>query len=123
MRLLIAGMPGAGLAQEINALVWPSPNGVGVLYDWTQEGRSKIYANWGRFYESIPMDINNRAFGGEARIMEWVTKGAAQQGTFNGNPLSSAAGGAESANEVAATGVPNSTRRRPGSPSTAARPC
>ena len=32
------------------------------------------------------------AFGGEARLMEWVTKGAAQQGTFNGNPLSSAAG-------------------------------
>ena len=32
------------------------------------------------------------AFGGEARLMEWVTKGAAQQGTFNGNPLSVAAG-------------------------------
>jgi glutamate-1-semialdehyde 2,1-aminomutase len=32
------------------------------------------------------------AFGGEARIMEVVTKGAAQQGTFNGNPLSVAAG-------------------------------
>ena len=32
------------------------------------------------------------AFGGESRIMEWVTKGAAQQGTFNGNPLSAAAG-------------------------------
>jgi len=32
------------------------------------------------------------AFGGEARYMEFVTKGAAQQGTFNGNPLSSAAG-------------------------------
>jgi glutamate-1-semialdehyde 2,1-aminomutase len=32
------------------------------------------------------------AFGGEARWMEWVTKGAAQQGTFNGNPLSAAAG-------------------------------
>jgi glutamate-1-semialdehyde 2,1-aminomutase len=32
------------------------------------------------------------AFGGEARYMEWVGKGAAQQGTFNGNPLSSAAG-------------------------------
>ncbi|HJX07420.1 MAG TPA: aspartate aminotransferase family protein [Actinomycetota bacterium] len=32
------------------------------------------------------------AFGGEAQIMEWVAKGAAQQGTFNGNPLSSAAG-------------------------------
>ena len=32
------------------------------------------------------------AFGGEARFMEWVGKGAAQQGTFNGNPLSVAAG-------------------------------
>jgi len=40
---------------------------VGVLYDWTKEGRSKVYANWGRFYESIPMDINNRAFGGETQ--------------------------------------------------------
>ena len=32
------------------------------------------------------------AFGGEADIMDFVTKGAAQQGTFNGNPLSAAAG-------------------------------
>jgi glutamate-1-semialdehyde 2,1-aminomutase len=32
------------------------------------------------------------AFGGEAEIMDFVTKGAAQQGTFNGNPLSAAAG-------------------------------
>ncbi|MEX0985815.1 MAG: aspartate aminotransferase family protein [Actinomycetota bacterium] len=32
------------------------------------------------------------AFGGETRYMEWVSKGAAQQGTFNGNPLSAAAG-------------------------------
>ena len=32
------------------------------------------------------------AFGGDANIMEFVTKGAAQQGTFNGNPLSSAIG-------------------------------
>jgi glutamate-1-semialdehyde 2,1-aminomutase len=32
------------------------------------------------------------AFGGEADTMDFVTKGAAQQGTFNGNPLSSAAG-------------------------------
>ena len=38
---------------------------VGVVYDWTQEGRSKLYAHYGRFYESIPMDINVRAYGGE----------------------------------------------------------
>ncbi len=37
----------------------------GVVYDWTQEGRSRAFAHWGRFYEAIPMDINNRSFGGE----------------------------------------------------------
>jgi hypothetical protein len=39
---------------------------VGAIYDWTKEGRSKIYGHWGRFYESIPMDINDRSFGGES---------------------------------------------------------
>ena len=38
---------------------------VGVVWDVTRTGRSKLYANWGRFYENIPMDINIRAFGGE----------------------------------------------------------
>jgi outer membrane receptor protein involved in Fe transport len=38
---------------------------LGVLYDWTKEGRSKIYGHWGRFYESIPMNINSRSFAGE----------------------------------------------------------
>ncbi|MBA3391946.1 MAG: TonB-dependent receptor [Deltaproteobacteria bacterium] len=36
---------------------------VGVLYDWTKEGRSKAYAHWGRFYESIPLATNNLNFG------------------------------------------------------------
>src|SRR6185436_10324542 len=43
---------------------------VGVLYDWTKEGRSKVYAHWGRFYESIPMDINDRSFGGEVNFQQ-----------------------------------------------------
>ena len=38
---------------------------IGAIYDPTQEGRSRIYGSWGRFYESIPMDINVRAYGGE----------------------------------------------------------
>jgi carboxypeptidase family protein len=38
---------------------------VGFVWDPTNSGKSKIYANWGRFYENIPMDINIRAFGGE----------------------------------------------------------
>jgi outer membrane receptor protein involved in Fe transport len=43
---------------------------LGALYDWTKEGRSKVYAHWGRFYESIPMDINDRSFGGETSYQQ-----------------------------------------------------
>ncbi len=43
---------------------------VGVLYDWTKEGRSKIYGNYGRYYESIPMQINDRSFGGETSYQQ-----------------------------------------------------
>jgi outer membrane receptor protein involved in Fe transport len=38
---------------------------IGFTYDWTKEGKSKIFANWGRYYESIPLQINKRSFGGE----------------------------------------------------------
>ena len=39
---------------------------LGVIYDWTKEGRSKIYGHWGRFFQSIPLRINERSFGGES---------------------------------------------------------
>ncbi|HSP15492.1 MAG TPA: TonB-dependent receptor [Thermoanaerobaculia bacterium] len=38
---------------------------VGAVWDVFNNGRSKAYANFGRFFEAIPMDINIRAFGGE----------------------------------------------------------
>lgn len=38
---------------------------LGVTWDVANNGRSKVYANYGRFFEAIPMDINIRAFGGE----------------------------------------------------------
>jgi hypothetical protein len=38
---------------------------LGAVYDPTKEGRSKIFVHYGRYYESIPMDLANRAFGGE----------------------------------------------------------
>jgi outer membrane receptor protein involved in Fe transport len=40
---------------------------LGFVYDVAGDGRSKLYANWGRFFESVPMDINIRAFGGEVQ--------------------------------------------------------
>ncbi len=42
---------------------------LGLAYDFTQltkhPGRSKLFFNYGRFYESIPTDINDRQFTGE----------------------------------------------------------
>jgi hypothetical protein len=41
---------------------------LGLIWDPANNGRSKVYANFGRFYESIPMDINIRELGGEITI-------------------------------------------------------
>jgi Carboxypeptidase regulatory-like domain/TonB dependent receptor-like, beta-barrel len=38
---------------------------VGFVWDVKNNGRSKLYANYGRFYEDVPQDINIRSFGGE----------------------------------------------------------
>jgi Carboxypeptidase regulatory-like domain/TonB dependent receptor len=38
---------------------------LGFIWDVSKNGKSKFYANYGRFYENIPQDINIRAFGGE----------------------------------------------------------
>jgi hypothetical protein len=42
---------------------------IGIVYDPTKEGRSKIFAHYGRYYESVPMDLVNRAFGGEGDVI------------------------------------------------------
>jgi outer membrane receptor protein involved in Fe transport len=39
---------------------------LGFIWDVLNNGRSKLFANYGRFYESVPMDINIRSFGGES---------------------------------------------------------
>jgi outer membrane receptor protein involved in Fe transport len=38
---------------------------VGFTWDVVGNGRSKLYGHYGRFYESVPLDINARAFGNE----------------------------------------------------------
>jgi hypothetical protein len=38
---------------------------IGAIWDPMKNGKSKVYFNYGRFYENIPMDINIRSFGGE----------------------------------------------------------
>ncbi len=44
---------------------------LGLIWDVARNGRSKAFANFGRFYESIPMDINIRAFGGELQAFAY----------------------------------------------------
>ncbi|HEX5854670.1 MAG TPA: TonB-dependent receptor [Thermoanaerobaculia bacterium] len=38
---------------------------IGVVWDFLGNGKSKIYGNYGRFYEVIPQDIQTRALGNE----------------------------------------------------------
>jgi len=38
---------------------------IGFTWDVAKNGRSKLYGHFGRFYESVPLDINVRAFGNE----------------------------------------------------------
>ena len=35
---------------------------VGLIYDFTGTGRSKVFASYGRFYELVPLQMANRAF-------------------------------------------------------------
>lgn len=44
---------------------------LGLIWDVLNNGRSKAYANYGRFFESVPMDINIRAFGGEVSVFSY----------------------------------------------------
>ncbi len=41
---------------------------IGLIYDFTQSGRSKLFANFARFYESVPLDMVDRAFPGERQV-------------------------------------------------------
>lgn len=54
-----------GNGQQAMALnnMW-SPR-IGAVYDFTQQGRSKIFANFSRYYQSIPLNIADRALSGE----------------------------------------------------------
>ncbi len=37
---------------------------VGLSYDWTDEGKSRLYASYGMFYQPMPLQLNSRVFGG-----------------------------------------------------------
>jgi hypothetical protein len=44
---------------------------IGAIYDFTREGRSKIFANFARFYESVPLDAIDRSIPGERQFYSY----------------------------------------------------
>ncbi|MCX5730990.1 MAG: TonB-dependent receptor, partial [Deltaproteobacteria bacterium] len=72
---------------------------VQAVWDFTGNGRGKVQGNWGRYYESIPLDAALRGFGAEQQITgayrlsscsNTDPKGQVLSGTSNssGNPAS-----------------------------------
>jgi outer membrane receptor protein involved in Fe transport len=49
---------------------------LGAIWDPTKEGRGKIFGAWGRYFEAIPMDINDRSFGGELAMTQTFDPGS-----------------------------------------------
>jgi hypothetical protein len=42
---------------------------VGVIWDPTQEGRAKIFANYARYYENVPLAVNDLTLSGEPGVL------------------------------------------------------
>lgn len=41
----------------------------GLVYDWTEEGRSRLYAGYGMFYQQLPLALLNRVHGGMVEVV------------------------------------------------------
>ena len=57
-----------GVSADINDNIAPR---LGFVWDPMGNGKSKLFGHWGKFYETIPMDIVIRSFGGEISIFSY----------------------------------------------------
>jgi glutamate-1-semialdehyde 2,1-aminomutase len=93
-------LPQPGYLEAVRELC--TRHGVVLVYDEVKSGatiapggaieRFGVQPDLACFAKAIGGGTTIGAFGGRADVMDLVTRGAAQQGTFNGNPLSCAAG-------------------------------
>ena len=73
-------------AQEIHAADGSKQIGIydnlapraGLVWDFTERGLGKMFVNYGRFYQSIPLTINDRQFAGEGVFTGGETTDCAQ---------------------------------------------
>lgn len=42
---------------------------VSFVYDWTREGKSRLYASYGWFYQKLPLSLLNRVYGGQVNVL------------------------------------------------------
>ncbi len=61
---------------------------VQAVYDFTGQGRSKVSAHWGRYYENIPLDMGDRSFGGETQVQDARSHCVNPTPTVGGTPAS-----------------------------------
>ncbi len=73
---------------------------IGLIYDFTQSGRSKIFANFARFYEAVPLDMVDRSFPGERQIISVHARSTAAGGCNPIDPSTVETGCASDANRL-----------------------
>jgi hypothetical protein len=42
---------------------------IGASYDWSGEGKTRLFGSYGWFYQNLPLQLNNRVFGGLSSIV------------------------------------------------------
>ncbi len=50
---------------------------LGVVWDPLRNGKTKVYASWGRYFENVPLNMNIRAINGESYIITQYVNNAA----------------------------------------------
>jgi len=55
----------------------------GIVYDWTDEGKSRLYASYGWFYQPMPLALNSRVFGGLVNVRRQYKQSDCFGGTTN----------------------------------------
>ncbi len=52
---------------------------VGFVWDFLGNGKSRFFGHWGKYYQSVPLDMTNRSFGGESQRMRYYSDGSKVQ--------------------------------------------
>lgn len=61
---------------------------VGGVWDFLDNGHSRFFVHYGRYFETIPTDLNERAFGGEGlRMSFYKREGCTSEGNGQGSKL------------------------------------